>query len=208
MPSATPLLAIPKPNGTDPANGPGGIGDVADKVEEILTDPAIVATPASLPVAGDFVGQKIWVTSLTGFAEWNGTSWMQNAAMQAYTPSVMTNYHASSTKAFRWGMRNDIVTVRFQITHGGAAGAGNLLFNPPVNMKASTGSTSYQEALGTCLMWDNSATTRKSGLVIYGNDVDRVALLDASSSAIAAQAAPFTWAVNDTIAGIFSYERG
>lgn len=173
-----------------------------------------VASFASLPATGNWLGRQIAATD-TGISwRWDGAAWRAwGSSWITYTPTVVgftIGTGGAAASVFRYRYAQGVVRVKFRRTLGttGFAVASNPTFSLPVSSVAVPHQLAAHAGFGSA--FDVSAVN-VAGLLCVASDslaTDfRIYTIGATYAAGAINATlPWTWAAGDAVAGEFVYE--
>jgi len=152
-------------------------------------------------VAGEVVTASQFNANLRDFGRAFSDAWT------SYTPTLT----ASTTNPTNWTQTGyymqvgKLVVAKFRLAAGASmtAGSGTYRVALPVNA-AYTAGTEF--ASGGVEMWDASANTIQIGIASPRNTAYLQITYPGTTTNTVGNAAPWTWAANDTITGTLTYE--
>lgn len=206
-------FGLPYPLGTDAADGPDAIKDLADAVGPLLNKGYANAAARDAAIPAPVAGMGAWLIDITTLTVYDGTTWLpMGGATRLYTPTwtaATTNpVLGNGTIAGRWQQFGKWVHFSAEIVMGSTTtyGAGAWTVSLPVQARASS-------RIGlTGLLIDQSAGTRYQAFAYWagpstGMVITYFGVVGANVQSIAVDnTSPFTWANTDTLMIQGTYE--
>lgn len=160
-------------------------------------------------------GMTIYETDTNAHAVWTGSAWIYvGGARTSYTPvlTVVSGTNptlgtGSNSQGWYAYLPGGSMQYTFKITFGTSgvnAGSGNYAVSIPVNSGNPFGS-SHASSYGSLLVADSSSGAFREGTCFVSSTTLNTLGLIVDGSTIVTNAAPWTWAASDYIAGSIIY---
>lgn len=180
-----------------------------------LLQQTVLPTTSGGRMSPSHEGMTIHESDTNAYAKWTGSAWEYWASSRtSYTPALTVTSGTNPTlgtgsNAQGWWsyLPGASVMCAFKITFGTAgvaAGSGNYAISVPITGAIPFGS-SHAPAFGSLLLADSSSGLFRVGTCFIAPAAPSTLGLIVESSTIVTNAAPWTWAASDYLAGSIIY---